>query len=466
MVLLIYLLAGCFSVTIKGFQPLPQDFAVPYKDDAFVVLLTPRVLRGEEPHFLMLAHSLALDGDLRVSRAYTRSLAAGPERGVYWTGRPAEFFLQHFVRKADFSLVSTHPPGLSVLLALVLWPLAGTPWMEAGALWFTAFAGALGVLIFVRILEALGHPWPAARNAALALAFATPWFSYSRTLYTEVYLGVGFLLILLAMLRGRWWWALALGAVMAWIKHPALLMFAAVGCGALLAGWSPPGRYNTRPAPLPPRRAFTLFAVYGGAGAAVLLSIFLYNRALYGDTTWITGQADLRAQSVSRAGAPIAWAPGDILRNLRRALTSTRKGLLPHCPALVPAAIGLFLMARNPASRRPFALLMLCLVPFTLLHISYKYLMVGEAHTVRYLVPMIPLVLVGLPYFWEWSRLRPVWRGAGAALLAISFLNNIIAGFFPALAFKHPPWEIWAGALRIIAAVGLFFREHTGDWAI
>lgn len=465
--LVVYLLAGCFSITVKGFQPLARDVAVPYKEGAFAVFSTPRVLRGEEPHFLMLAHALAGRGDLRVSPEYTHSLADGPERGVYWTGQPAEFFLQHFARKPDFALVGTHPPGMSILLALVLWPLAGTPWMEAGAIWFTAFVGALGVLAFVRILEALGQPWPVARNAALVLAFATPWFSYSRTLYTEVYLGVGFLLILLAMLRGRWWWALGVCVVMAWIKYPALLMFAAVGCGAVAAGaGSRRGAADGRGEGMARRRAGAIFFAYAFAGAAVLLSIFLYNRALYGDTTWITGQADLRAQSVSRAGAPIAWAPGDFGKNLRRIFTSTRKGLFPHCPVLLPALFGLVLMARDSVRRAPFFQIMLCVVPFTLLHISYKYLLVGESYTVRYLVPMVPLVLLGLPYFWKWSRHRPWWRRGGAVLLILSVVNNLIAGFFPALTFRQPPWEIWAGAIRVIAAAGLFFREHTGDWAI
>jgi hypothetical protein len=460
-VLIAYLAASFFSVTIKRYQPLPQDLAVRYKKNAWAVISTPRVLRGEEPHFLMMAHSLGYDGDLYLSREYTSALLGGPEMGVYLRGRPAEYIFQHFSRKPDFTLVGNHPPGISILLASLLWPLAGSTWMEPAAIWVTALTGALGVLTFLRVLECLEIGWAAARNTALALAFATPWFSYSRTLYTEVYIGTAFLILLLAMLRGRWLLALPFCAVMAWFKFPALLLFAAGAAGAL----APPA--NTAPATSVSsgklRRAFGRIAqdhlalkracLYAGAGTLTFLAIFAFNRAMYADTTWFTRVSSVPA-SIVRAGAPIAWLPGDVPRNIKRLFTDYDKGIFPHCPLLLFALGGIWIMARRHSLRRQTWLLLACALPWTALHVCYRYFMVGDSYTTRYLVPVIPLAMAGMPFFWQWSaRRHPAWRYAAALALALSALNNILAGFFPGLSFDKSPLEIWHGAWMILRAV-------------
>lgn len=441
-VLAVYLTAACFSVTIKRFQPEPQDLTFRYRQHAYGVLSTPRVLRGEEPHFLMMAHSLAHDGDLRLSREYISSMKGGPERGVYWAKRPAEYFLMHFTRKPDFSLVGTHPVGLSAVLAAILWPLAGTPWMEAGAIWVTALVGSLGVLTFIRLLEAFGFSWQATRSAALCLAFATPWFAYSRTLYTEVYLGFAYLLVMLAMARGRWWVSLLVCVVAAWIKYPALLLFASVGTTAAVipvlrrrlgGDW-----------PMEPRRPLGVFFGYATVGALTLLLIFAFNQKMYGDAGWVTTNQDPdSSHSIARAGAPIAWVPGKVLNNIERLFTDFDKGLFPHTPLLIPALAGLIVMVRR-TNLRPYACLLLVgIIPFSAIHITYRHLMTGESYTTRYLVPMIPLAMAALPPFWHWAKKKPVWRFVGIITLALSLINNLIAGFFPGLSFNKTPWEIW-----------------------
>lgn len=442
LVAVFYLLASFFSVTIKRYQPLPGDAAVLYKRNQWAVVSTPRVLRGEEPHFLMMAHSLARDGDLFVSREYGDALRGGPQMGVYLRGRPAEYLNQHFSRNSRMTLIANHPPGLPAHLASLLWPLADSRWMEPATIWITALWGAGGVFIFLQVMRALGVAWPVARAAGLTLAFATPWFSYSRTLYTEVYLGTAFLAMLLALLRGRPLWAMPLCFAMAWFKYPALLLFGAGGFGAALS------------------RRWRVAVAYGVAGVTAFLMVFMFNRVLFADAGWYTPVAGVAGhtpvKSVANLGAPIAWMPGNVIKNIERLFTDFDKGLFPHCPVALFALAGLGVMARQPASRRQFWQVMGCLLPWTAVHVCYRFFMSGDSYTTRYLVPMVPLAMVGLPWFWQWSRDsagRRWWAWTGAAALGFSAVNNVIAGLFPGLSFDHTPLEIWSGFLRILWAL-------------
>ena len=476
LVLIVYLLASFFSVTIKTYLPRPWDASVEYKPGHWAVMSLPRVLRGEEPHFLMVANSLAHDGDLRVSREYTAAWLGGPQMGEYFRGLGAEYFLQHFSRKMDFTLVSKHPPGLPMFFAMMLWPLADTSWMEAATVWLTAFIGALGVLVFIRVMEAMDFSWTATRNTALLLAFATPWFSYSRTLYSEVFVGTGYLMVLLTMLRGRWILALLLSAATAWIKYPALLLFAAVGCGELVdagrgdgADDAAPTMPKRTPRWWPRRSARRLFLVSAAAGILVCASILGYNKWLYSDTSWVTfSPADIARLSsqpssgrvlkrgiLLRVGAPIAWVPGKVFSNVKDLFKDKDKGLFPHCPMLLFSVGGIIVMARRRECRRAVWMLLLCLVPWTVVHVCYRYFMTGESYTTRYLVPIVPLAMVGLPVFWQWTRQqpRPVWRSVATIAVSLSLLNNILAGFFPGLAFNRAPWEVWQGGYQILRAV-------------
>ncbi len=438
LVTVVYFASSFFSTTIRQVLPLPaDDHALRYYKNRWAVVSLPRILRGDEMYYLMMAHSLAHDGDLYLSREYTSVQRGGPEMGVYHRHRPAANFPQHFSRDADLTLLGNHPFGFSALLAMMLWPVAGSSWMEPAAIWVNVLGGAMGVLVFVRVLEALGLSWPRARNAALALAFATPWFSYSRTLYTEVWVGTAFLIVLLAALRNRALWTLPFLMGMAWFKYPALLLF-------FSAGTSEGVQHRRRN-----------FFVFGLAGAAVLCAIYAFNQSYFGGASWITREGVTGipgGRSMARAGAPIAWIPGKTLSNMERMFTDFDKGLFPHCPLLFVAIMGLFIMARR--QRRQFLIILSCALPWTLLHLTYRYLMTGDSYTTRYLVPVVPLALIGLPYFWDWSAIKNRWwRWCGAGLVAISLLNNIIAGVFPATSFDRAPWEVWREFWLIIGRV-------------
>jgi len=438
-VALVYFLSSFFSASIREISPQPGDEVLRYRKNAWVTVSLPRILRGDEMYYLMMAHSLSVDGDLYLSREYTSVHLGGPEMGVYHRGRPAQNIFQHFTRDSNFTLLARHPFGLSALLAMLLWPLGGSIYMEPAAICVTAAWGAMGVLVFIRVLEALGVAWPRARAAALTLAFATPWWSYSRTLYTEVYVGTAFLIVVLAVLRNRTLLSLPFLMAMGWFKYPALLLFFGAGTGdAIWKRW----------------RRFIVVCV---AGAATALAMYLLLRHYFANATWASLTAEQIQEGYRSKGgvkAPATWIGGETLSNIRRLFTDFDKGLFPHCPLLLAALAGVGLIAQQ--SRRAFLLIIACAAPWAMLHLTYEYLMSGASYTTRYLVPLIPVVLIGLPRFWEWSENRRGWRVAGIILIAFSAINNTIAGIFPALSFDRNPAEMLTDFVRVLGAIKWF----------
>lgn len=431
-----YFASSFFSSTVRPLQPLPGDVSLRYRNNYWAVISMPRVLRGDEMYYLVMAHSLAGDGDLFLSDDYNSVQRGGPEMGVYHRHRPAGNFLQHFSRSANFTLLGNHPWGLSGLLAMLLWPLNGTHWMEPAAIWVTVFWGAMGVVVFLRLLLAMDVSWNRSRDAALLMAFATPWWSYSRTLYTEVYIGTAMLIVMYAVLANRALLALPFCAAMGWFKYPAMALFFGAGAGEAL--W----------------RRWRNFLIFGISGAAVLAGVYLFNRQYFEGASWITRDVEVqesRARWLARAGAPIAWIPGNVMDNLERLFLDFDKGLFPHCPLLFVAVAGIVVLFRR--NRRLFWLAVVIAGPWTLVHITYEYLMSGASYTTRYLVPVVPVALVGLPWFWQWSEARPRWRAAAMVLAGLSLMNNTLAGILPATSFDKKPWEIIVEWGTIIGAL-------------
>ena len=435
-ILLAYSGASFFSASIREADPQPGDHTVYYRKNFWVGLTVPRILRGDEMHYLIMAHSLAEDGDLYLSDEYTRVHLGGPEMGVYHAQRPADNMFQHFSRDRNLTLLANHPFGLSALMAMLLWPLAGSAAMESAAILVTAFWGAMGALVFLRVLEALGVGWKQARAATLLMAFATPWFSYSRTLYTEVYIGTAMLIVTLAVLKNRTLWTLPFLVMMGWFKYPALTLFFGAGTGEALF------------------RRWRNFFIFGLMGAAVLAGVFAFNRHFFAESGWVTRdvtEAARRPGRLATAAAPIAWVPGELANNVKRLFLDGDKGLFPHCPLMFVAVAGLVVLARR--QRRAFWLIMAVAGPWFLVHISYNYLMAGASYTTRYLVPVVPMAMLALPWFWNWAENRRGWMWAGYVLAVVSLVNNIIAGVLPGLTFDRKPWEIWGELVRVLRAL-------------
>lgn len=436
-VLIVYFISSFFSVTLERYAPPgPDQWAKQFNRHEWVVMSRPRVLRGDEMHYLLMANSLARDGDLRLSADYANVLRGGLDMGFWHRRFPVRDPQIHFTRMNDvahgqFSLIGKHPFGFSAVLAVLLWPLAGSSWMEAACIWVTVLAAIVGLHFFLRILEDKVE-WQFARNATLLLAFATPYWSYARTLYTETWVSLGYLIVIYCALRSRALRELPLLGVLAWFKYTALLMFLSAGAGEWLRGR---------------KRNFVLVGTFG---SAMLAAIYFFNRTFYYRAGFMVFGGIASAPVRAGLGAPIAWIPGNPFKNLMQAFFDPEKGLLPFSPLLVFALWSLFSLRRY--DRYLFSLVLWCVIPWFLVHISYQYLMVGESYTVRYFVPLIPIVMIALPW---WSS-RAQSRRSRVLYLCVcgwSLACNSIAGILPALAFSHRPTTLFRGAAKVAWAL-------------
>lgn len=430
----VYFLSSFVSTTLTRYGAPPAgEWARQFDKEEWVLLSRPRILRGDEMHYLLMANSLGRDGDLRLSWDYANVLRGGLDMGFWHRGYPAREPWIHFTRMNDarhgqYSLVGRHPVGFSALLALLLWPLAGTSWMEAASIWVTVVAAVLGLHFLLRILETRGT-WPRARNTALLVAFATPYWSYARTLYTEIYMALGYLMVLYLVLKGLTWRSIPVLSVLAWFKYPALLLFLSAGVGE----WLQKRRRN--------------FFIVGVSGAAVLLAITLFNRWFYHRTGFMVFDSTAPLRARTGISAPIRWVPGNIDSNLWRLISDGDKGLFSYTPVLALALAGLVPMWRR--DRDLCRLLLVCAVPWFVLHITYRYMLAGDSYSTRYLVPIIPLVMLGIPWFVEAAR-GMAWRILFGAAVTWSLACNILAGMFPATSFSRTPPEMFVSAARIV----------------
>lgn len=428
--------------------PPPQDMAaVQFSDDQWVTFGLPKILRGDECHYLMMAHSLGGDLDLNLDDEYKSVLDGGPQMGAYFSRMLMILPAIHYTMHRDGYLINKHPPGLSVFLALFLWPLADSWWMEPAALWISAATAAFGVAFFIRCLLALNFTWTVARNTGLLLAFASPWFAYSQSLLTEIYIGTTLIIVLDGVLRGQVWRTIPLAFLVGWIKYPGLLAFFAAGCAEAAF-----------------RRPKNFFLI-GIAGAVCLAGILTFNRVQFRgeeENFPMPVHQNLRdprlmgsppspavVEAAKHLPIPIYFVPGNPVRNIYEGLFDRKRGLLQFTPILFFAAWGLYRFYRRDVRR--FAGYLFFLLPYAVIHFLYEFLLTGSYYSLRYLVPSIPMLMIALPYFTE--RAGPMARRFFWAAVAWSLLMNVLAALFPAIAFKTGPRQILKSTYEIVAAL-------------
>ncbi len=136
-------------------------------------------ITGDEPHYLLAAHSLAYDGDLDLKNNYLD----GDHRDFY-----SGFLDPHMREQPDGKWLLSHDIGLPVLIAPA-YALEG----RLGVMRFFAFVGAiLAAQIFLLGWEVSGR-WQGGALGWLAMAFSAPLALYVFQIYPEV---VGGLVVL------------------------------------------------------------------------------------------------------------------------------------------------------------------------------------------------------------------------------------------------------------------------------
>jgi hypothetical protein len=360
-------------------------------------LRVPNVQSGDEPHYLVMIHSLIRDRDLDLANNYRAARRGAPEAGRFFAGRPLDHHTVWFVEgvRVNWSDVfdafgewdrdaeghprprrrpgatvdvagrpeySTHPAGLPMLLAPVLAPFGGTPKaIEPLSLVCTAGVSLLALWACRRLLRELdASRWET--DVVSALTFlGTPLWHYARSLFTEPYLAAGVL--------GAYWLGLSgrshlvagcLVAVGTLMKPPFALLALPL---AAHAGWRRDGR------------ALACLTVPVLAAAGVIL---WQNHRFWG-SVW---------------ASPQPFLVGNLADGLAGLWVGGRHSILATVPLAIAALAGWpSLLRQRPRLAVPLAA---AFVLYLLVMALWYGWQGGHSYGPRLVVPVLPLLLLGL----------------------------------------------------------------------
>lgn len=404
---------------------VPLIFGSPLSPREFDVGL-PRVFSGDEPHYLVMLNSVLSDGDLDVANNYIAAHRGGLAAGRAFAGQPLdhhtvwyegamrrhwkdvyELASQKWDRDAegfpvprlrpgqaapqpDQAETSQHSPGLALMLAPLLLPLRGTDLVEPAAILCSALAMIVGMLMFRSLLKT----WttrPLVVDAVTAVTFlATPVWHYARSLFNESF----------------------------------MLMFATAAYSLTLRGRSPVIAGTAIALGMLMKPTFLLLAL-------PLLALHLYERNLRGAIVLALPLAAAVAVTLSLnaalLGAPWRpvqeWQQGSPFSGAFGIFFSPKYGLLITAPAIIVAFAAWPRFLRS--FRRDASVLLAGAALQFVLFANYKIWWSGASYSLRYMVPVLPMIFAALVCVVEthWWRSR-AWRSAVVVICVVSFAIN------------------------------------------
>jgi hypothetical protein len=413
---------------------LPLIFGSPQSSLKFHLGL-PRIHSGDEPHYLVTLNSLMRDGDLDLANNYAAVHRGDIQAGKEFAGQPLDhhtvwyegaarrqwpsvFDLQTWDHDAEGHPVprprpgqtppmpgqpeiSTHPPGLALILAPLLLPLRGTDWVEPAAILCSTLATILALAMFRALLWRFTSR-PIVVDAVTAVTFlATPVWHYGRSLFNESFLMLFAVTAYSLTLRG---------------KSP-LLAGGAVALAMLM------------------KPTFLLLAL-------PLLVLHVYDRNLRAAITLaipivlaITVTLGLNAVLL---GGPLRavqeWQPGSFIGGALGIFFSPERGLLITAPAIVVALLAWPRFLRS--FPREAGILLAGAVLNFVLFASYGSWHGAACYSVRYMVPVLPLIFASLISLGDLSWWRS--RNFRGVVFAICVLSIVVNG----RAAIHY-WKVW-----------------------
>ena len=312
---------------------------------------------GDEPHYLIISHSLLADGDLRIENNHRQG-----DYRQFWAGdlRP-----DYMTRGLNGEIYSIHAPGLPVLL-LPAYAVGGYP----GTVMVLCLLAALAALAIFDLAEML-----AGRRAALvtwaAVCLTVPFVPHSWLVFPEI---PGALVVAWAALwlwprveqpTINWVWrGLALGAL-PWLHTKFVILLAIFGAALL---W----RVRLRPRALVAMLVPMVLSVAGWL-------YFFYT---------IYGSINPEAPYGDYAAMYVLWK--NIPRGLLGLTVDQKFGLLVYSPIYLFAIAGCWAVLRRPELRSLGAVLLLVIVAYvgstTRLYMWWG----GSSAPARFLVPILP----------------------------------------------------------------------------
>ncbi len=379
-------------------------------------------LGGDEPHYLVITHSLLVDHDLEIENNHARG-----DYRAFWPGKLDPDYLQ---RGRNGRIYSIHSPGLSVLV-LPGYGIAGA----RGAVITMCLIGALAALAVYDIALLFGGR-AIALLTWMSICLTVPFVPHSWMLYPEIAGAaiVGWAVLWLAQM-GRtsttptgWVW-FARGVCLAalpWLHTKFVLLLAAL---VALLLWRLRSRIKATAALLLP------------IGAS-LLAWLAYFYVIYGsvDPQVAYGRAFLNTFVRSE----------NIPRSLLGLLLDQKFGLFVYSPVYVVAAVGVWILLRDRAHRAVAAALIVTAVPFVISSARLIMWWGGSSPPARFVVPLLPLLAAPMAIALMSVRGR-VGRATVTIGIALSVLIVAVGVALPGRFFLLPPDP--HGVARLLEAV-------------
>lgn len=412
----------------------------------------PLVTSGDEPHYLVMLHSLVGDHDLDLSNNYDRARQGSVEIGVGRIGAPIDHqvawygqdgkwrgwdTVYTYARDAEGKTVpppalpehkpgapsefddkpqySQHPAGLALLLAPFVYVARGTAWVEHLAVICSTLATFACALLLRELLRGLSKDRGVVNATTLLAILGSPTWHYGRMLFCEPWLALSAVgALTFATRRNAYFVAGLFLAVGIQMKPPFALLTAPLFIDRVLA------------------RDVKRAGLYA---LPIVLSVGLVlceNQLFFGGPL--------------RAAQP--WESGNLLIGMAGGLFSLQHGVLPFCPALLVAFAGFPALFRT--QRREAWLIVGMAAPYCLLMWLWYCWWGGYCYGPRLVAPIIPLLFVGaLKVFESFSHLSTQRRRLLTALCSLSLLISAL-GAIVHLAFweKHPLIEPFAQLVK------------------
>lgn len=370
---------------------------------------------GDEPHYLIAAHSLAYDGDLDLSNNY--------DPNVYLNWYTTADLGRQVRTRGDGAQFLVHTYGLPFLIAPV-YRLAGA----GGVPYFLAGLGALlAANVYLLAHQATGD-WRASLAGWLVVAASPPLVWYVFLIYPEMAGALCVTLAVRVLLKGssaKWGDYLTLGLALGalpWLSArfvPVMLTLAALAAWQIWRDLRSAGR-SGRP----------YGAVTGVALVALsLVGFAIFNAVLYGNA----------APTASYAGSIDApnrsWAAVlQLARGLLGWLLDHQRGLLVIGPIYFVALVGL----GQWLWRREWSAVVVA-APFGAAWFSialFGGFWIGVEPAARYLVYVLPPL--GASFAYAWAHRRGPWlAGLTITALAAGLLTAVEVVRFPLYGQTH-----------------------------
>lgn len=375
--------------------------------------LTPYVLRhwwltGDEPHYLLLTHSIVTDGDFRLANNYE-----GKDFLGFYVGDDLGPIL-HVARGKDGDLYPIRGPGFSLLLAPA-YLLGG----RAGVAFFLDLVGGLLAMNFYL----LGYQVTRSRLAPLVawvFVFFTPLLVvYTFLLYPEV-VGALVLVLVLRTIMGTveetqadrggardWLFIGFLIASLPWLSN-RFIPFAGILFVSALA-------YRWRDRDKIPRRRAMICLLFPCIGSALLYSA--YNYSLFGNLSPLAAY-DIAGHNVS--GHLLQTRFRDVEAGMLGWLLDPRRGLFIYAPVYVLSLPGILLLLRQ---RRREAFLLLPYPAIVYLLMAWAGLSwPGREISPRCMVAIMPILGIFIAHGFAVIKTLP-FRTVASALFVIGLIS-------------------------------------------